>query len=432
MSFNDSNLVQFYNTYNLADTKKSAKAIVASSFDAARSTREIAQYARASFELDKMRAQVEVENLKTVIENNQQLKNISYELESIGYSIYEMANKISTGLGEVRSAIDNQTVLHKEHYDELKKEKVLKEVLYQMEKFQENCLKDNDNFQYGFGSKIIKSIIANHSFGTKDLNDIKDKEYFDKILKNAEKGWSSISDKQKDEIDNFEFMYFTYNELSEISSNLDERVNNIYPLQELEIPRNASIPKEPVLETLSKPQILEKNPLIIEKIGDVNNFFDNMKKVRIAFYITLGFCLLSFIVFIRSDHDVFKYMINKNNTKLYESIESKKVKKVLNVNTEIKVNNDNIENEDYVEISLSGEKGWVVAETITKTQIKKGSIFGFASLVIFTLSLLFVLPAIVIIRIIMRISFYEKFKIDKSKFKKSEKDIYEYNVMKKS
>ncbi len=273
MSLNDNNLVQFYNIYNIQRTARATNATAMMTLDIAKSNREIAHYAQQSFELDQMRATVEVEMAMTAAENNKQLKAISNDLTEIGFSIYKMTNRLDAGLGKVKDAIKDQTEIHKKHYDKLEREKVLKEILYNMKKYQDYCESMGDQLQLGFGGKILLNLVKNYNFETKDLADIKDKEYYDKIISNAEKSWKSLNKESREEFENFENVYYTYKELYKI--NIHETVTRLFPIDI----KKEDKEKDQIIK--KQKQYIEKHITILENIEEhINTFLAHHPKVR--------------------------------------------------------------------------------------------------------------------------------------------------------
>lgn len=430
MSLNDSNLVKFYDTYNLQRVSKATHATARATADIAASNREIAAYARESLKLDMMRLQVQVRMAEIASESNHELKKISNELNSIGYSIDSMADRISSGLDEVKNSVDYQTSIHKEHYNELKKEKVLKQVLYEMKKFQDNCEKTGDKFQAGFGGKILLSLINIHSFSTKDLSDIKDKEYFDEIMTKSINAWDNLEEKKKQEIDDFEKIYFTYNELSKIP--IDKKLKKIFPLKELLSPINISIPPEPTKEEIPKPEILNKYPFIIESMDKIKTFTKKMKLFRTMFIISI--CVFFMSPFIFSISESNEYEINSKKVNVYKDMNLKKVIVTLNKGDRVKKGKgiENIGNDLFYEIKLNdktrkGEEisGWVNSNEIEKYHSPESFVISIVSLILFFITFLGT-PIILIIRVILRIAFYKKFNIDKGILQRALPDINRY------
>jgi len=163
-SLRDSNYLTLTNTWNTAKT-------AAASTDIAKSNRMLVQGMRHMIMQQEIGNELLQYNAAIAVENNRELKSIGNTLNGIGFVLNDL---LSSSERQV-ATLERQEALHKEHYDSVKKEKALKEVLYNLKKFQDTLHSVNDPIAEAYGSKIFLKMLEARDFGTKDLSEIADK-----------------------------------------------------------------------------------------------------------------------------------------------------------------------------------------------------------------------------------------------------------------
>lgn len=267
-------------------------------------------------------------NMELSIQTNENLQVIDNTLNSIGfvlqdiYSTNEAQNQIlreqnkkldnqsniliqqTDILLRQTSSIERQEKLQVEKYLEVKKEKDLKEVLYNIKKYIENCKKLNDSISAAYGSKQLLELIKGRNFTTKDLANIDDKEFYDERIKDSEIMINSLSDSEKDTLFNFEITYSGYQDLKLFD--IEDYIKNQYPeptqLFEPDLSKiNIQKPVIPQLfiNKLNKPGIKFENSERIfskEEIDELVNWYN--KNSKIIKYTLLINPIATFLVFL--------------------------------------------------------------------------------------------------------------------------------------
>ncbi len=156
-----------------------------------------------------LKQQAEIQNkiqmhaLQVAVDTNAELKSINQTLNAMGFVMQDVAG-----------SLQRQEKMHAEHYDAVKKEKALKEVLYNFKKFHATSSESGDAIVGASGARILSQMVAAAGFSTKDLSEIADKEYFDARMSDAKKLVSSLAGAQHQELDDFEYAYGAYQYLS--------------------------------------------------------------------------------------------------------------------------------------------------------------------------------------------------------------------------
>ncbi len=273
MSTTNSKLIQHINAKNISATSKNSQAAAqAAKISAEASLLNV----EATFQvLRENLKQTDIlnKNLYVAIENNEALKEINVQLEEIG-----------KGIGKFGQALKEQTKLHKEHYDELKKEKALKEVLYNIKKYFKSLESLDDTAAKAYGAKTLLNFLNAGDLKTKDLSDIKDKEYYDEQLEAAENSLKNLSAETRKELEDFEKLYSSYNGLKEADLRKEfpkyQNLNEYYEADYTKIEDG-------------RPQM----PMEIKKFvpldwNAIEGVIENQKFARITGYTTVGLFIL--------------------------------------------------------------------------------------------------------------------------------------------
>ncbi|HNI25939.1 MAG TPA: hypothetical protein PLJ29_06245 [Leptospiraceae bacterium] len=273
MSTTNSKLIQHINAKNISATAKNSQAAA----EAAKVSAEASLLnAEATFQVlreNLKQTDLLKKNLYVAIENNDALKEINVQLEEIG-----------KGIGKFGQAIKEQTKLHKEHYDELKKEKALKEVLYNIKKYFKSLETVNDMAARAYGAKTLLNFLNAGDLKTKDLSDIKDKEFYDEQLESAENSLKNLSAEVRKELEDFEKLYSSYYGLKEADLRKEfpkyQKLNEYYEADYTKIEDD-------------KPQ----PPMEIKRLDSVDwnaieGSLENQKFAKVTGYATVGLFIL--------------------------------------------------------------------------------------------------------------------------------------------
>lgn len=196
------------------------------SAEIARTNRQVVAKLDESLELQNAANEIAIHTNQLVQQTNESLKDITYELERIGHGMAMLDQSIQG----VETAIRDQTEMHKKQYDAIEKEKALKEIIYNMTKFQKKLENTEEKLSKGYGARKLTEILKASNFSTKDLSSIQDKEYYDSLLDKCAEIWSSLSDDEKEIFDDIEKLIYTVGELQSID--IHSYVREKYPDKE--------------------------------------------------------------------------------------------------------------------------------------------------------------------------------------------------------
>ncbi len=303
MSFKDSNMVSMYNTYNAAKTVKNTEAAAKASLVTAQANVMMTQQLDEMLELQSMGNQIAAASAQIAAQNNEELQSINQNLSSLGFAmksglsnIDATLNKVGMAIHDVKDSINTQTKLHKEHYDELKKEKALKEVLYSMNKFQDSLNQSTEKIASGFGAKQLLQILSDRDFKTKDLSQIADKEYYDKVVSKSKSSWNTLSTEEKQILESLEKNYFTYHQLKEFD--VEELAKRQFKEKKLLSFKSNEGEIEPPVKVLPpEPQLSDfvSNTVYLGKKDILFKLTNKKEKLRKVFWFAILAIFLSFI-----------------------------------------------------------------------------------------------------------------------------------------
>lgn len=307
MARNHASILQFYDTYNLRKTaiaskqtssntsaiRKELAATNLTSEKILESNREIANAARKSLELQKRSEEIQRHGVRLAGEQIKMLGMIDSNLSKIESSLQAMNKTLQHGFATLERQLDAQTNIMRDQLQTQKTESVLKEILYNMQKFQAQAKKSGDPLEIGLGARLLLNIISQHKFGTNNLNSIADKEYFDRVKTTAEEDLKSLSKGQLEDVENLETLYFLHREL--INYDIKSLAENTFPLKPLEEPKKLSIPARPQKRHPKPTGLLLQLPNVIaDKAGALhairlNRFFSHSIWITVVLFIVFGF-----------------------------------------------------------------------------------------------------------------------------------------------
>ena len=96
-----------------------------------------------------------------------------------------------------------QLDLHKKHYGTIERERDLKELVFQMEKFSHTLDQFTDPVAKGYWASQQIRRVNDHGFSTKDIADLNDKRLFDQLMAKAEQAVSALSEGDRNEVEQY-------------------------------------------------------------------------------------------------------------------------------------------------------------------------------------------------------------------------------------
>lgn len=265
-----SDLWEFNKAYQIEKTAVATK-------DIAESNRAIARQMEASLEVAKFSAQVQSYTASLVEQSNAILLNIGDELRSLGFEMRGVAGAVQN----VENAVREQTDLHRKHYDAVQKEQALKEVIYNMKKYQTSLTSSGDALAKAYGSKKLNELIDQYGFSTRDLSSIQDKEYFDALKTECDRLWNAISEKERQSLQDVEKLHFVTREL--LDADIEEMAREFLPLEKMK-----GGVTEPVLRKAAEPEVKKKYPKAFTD-PTISTLIEKRKKIgRLMLYAIAG------------------------------------------------------------------------------------------------------------------------------------------------
>ena len=204
--------IRLMNAWNLDKTAHATEQTAAATERTAAATEDLAKEVSMLVE-----GQVETNvllhlNVLAALETNSTLANIA-----------ETLNQIQSSIEAATGTLERQEQLHQQHYNRLERERSLKELLYNIKRFIADIQTLGDPFAAEYGTRVYQRMITESRFGTRDLSDIEDKEYFDNTMKACEDIRTTVDPNTISQIDNFETVLATYNAI------LAKDVDSMFP-----------------------------------------------------------------------------------------------------------------------------------------------------------------------------------------------------------
>ena len=210
MSFSNSNLVHFFNTSNLAKAKELTKINAEASILTGKVVTEVLRENYKQTELSKKSLYIAIRNNQALEEMNSNLVDIGKGINILNRNFSKMTDTMREGFAELTKVQKEQTKIHKEHYDTIEKEKALKEILYNMKKYFSALKEMNDPISKAYSAKVLLKMLEEGDLKTKDLSEIKDKEYYDEQILEAKKFIAALTAEESNQLENFETLYSSY------------------------------------------------------------------------------------------------------------------------------------------------------------------------------------------------------------------------------
>lgn len=124
----------------------------------------------------------------------------------------EAACHTNEALRHIAGTIEQIASLQQTHFDQVQRERSLKEVAFQFEKFMDETERVSDPVSAAYGTKRLFDIVDHpvNGFTTADLSDLDDKRHFDALIARAKKALTSLSNNDFERLDHFEKLYGIY------------------------------------------------------------------------------------------------------------------------------------------------------------------------------------------------------------------------------
>jgi len=150
------------------------------------------------------------------IETNEHLGKLSSELGWISMAQQEYLDVAKQQLDITKSSFD----LQQKQYFDTKREKAIKHILYEQEKLMDAIERDKDPIASAFTARSIQGLMQKHGFTTKDLTEIDEKQYLDRLLERGSSNIVNLSTDQLVELECFLTAYSMLKLISEVSIEL--------------------------------------------------------------------------------------------------------------------------------------------------------------------------------------------------------------------
>ena len=338
-----------YSTWNSRQTAKFSRETAANTratamhtavtakatMDIAMSNRQIVEQLDTSLRLQDESNRINRFIANVTIENNKELRQVNEQLDKIGHGL----EAIRESTEKTVSAIESQTELHRKHYQGLEKQNVLREILYNMKKFMGKLTSDSDEMSKAYGARKLLVLINEGDFGTKDLTEIKDKEYFDEVYETCEKTWQELSLGKKQELEDLEKLYYLTKELEYFDPE---------PLAEKELPLKPYLEykeldlKRPEKAEVSLPPIMQKYPMLQNaknRLGSMLKKYEFAKTwSKLSIPVGIGVTIFGFIFFgiFHSNNKIYvdgklQLTPKESSVEIYDSYYGRKPSNILKV-----------------------------------------------------------------------------------------------------
>ncbi|MDR3638466.1 MAG: DUF4339 domain-containing protein [Isosphaeraceae bacterium] len=170
---------------------------------AASPARAFAELARVNEELQ-LADQLLAANTKVATGTNPALSEIARTLNELGF----------TREGAVEW-LARQEKLHADYYDSLRRNRILRELLGQIGRFQETTEGLYDVFARAYGARLLLETLERHRFSSRELVDAGDREVFNKQVTWAGETFRKLPSEAHADIENLEKAYATYHWLKD-------------------------------------------------------------------------------------------------------------------------------------------------------------------------------------------------------------------------
>lgn len=126
-------------------------------------------------------------------------------------------------LGQISDTLDQVAGMQATHFEQVQRERHLKEVIYQFDKFLTETEQFGDPVAAAYGVKRLFEVIdrPDHGFTTADLSDLGDKKQFDILLARGKAVFRGLPKEQFEELEEFEKLIGIYHERRAIGFNAE-------------------------------------------------------------------------------------------------------------------------------------------------------------------------------------------------------------------
>lgn len=225
-------------------------------------------------------------NMHVAAQNHQILGEISRALDQLGFTMDRVAASVQ---------------MQGEHFDALRRENMLKEILYKMARFQDSLNTADDQIPKAYGAKLLLQTVELHEFGTRDLSTFADKRFFDEQIERAREILASLDEEERSSLEHFERLYAMYLEMDEFDPSALFPKKKLLPLPEPELDQ---APLPPRLEDMFGhfPPLVKKgyvllafvsmNLMILSGLNAWREPLENHPAIHIGFAVSFGLLLL--------------------------------------------------------------------------------------------------------------------------------------------
>lgn len=157
-------------------------------------------------------------------------------------------------LNQISGTLDQIAEAQATHLEQVQRERSLKEILFQFEKYLKETEAYGDPVAAAFGMNRLLQIIdrPGNGFSTADLSDLNDKRHFDFMMTKAKAILTKLPPEQFKELQNFEYLVGVYHQ---------RRTSGFDPVRDVPVKERHNLPKE--FRTPPKP--IANN---VTKLGD--------------------------------------------------------------------------------------------------------------------------------------------------------------------
>ncbi|MBI1249362.1 hypothetical protein GC197_16150 [bacterium] len=135
-----------------------------------------------------------------------------FQTNQILAQVHSEACRTNQFLGHMASTLDQIAQMQATHFEQVQKERELKEVMFQFEKFLNETEEFGDPISVAFGTKRLFEILdrPRNGFSTADLTDLSDKKHFDGLVARAKGLLTGLPRHQFEELEQFERLLGVY------------------------------------------------------------------------------------------------------------------------------------------------------------------------------------------------------------------------------
>lgn len=147
-----------------------------------------------------------------------------FQTNQILAQVHSEACRTNQYLGQMASTLDQIAHMQATHFEQVQRERSLKEVMFQFGKFLDETETYGDSVAAAFGMKRLFEILdqPGNGFSTADLSDLGDKRHFDGLTTRAKGLLTGLPHQQFEEMEQFEQLLGVYYERRAIGFNADK------------------------------------------------------------------------------------------------------------------------------------------------------------------------------------------------------------------